>query len=76
MSSIRNVPIPTDLALRLCSEIRKKQNQQWDTASARWCWYCSNKTPTKPESFGFSKQEGNLGCPLVNALFVQRFEAV
>ena len=74
MSGYRNLPIPTDLAVRLCAEIRQKHNQQWDSAAARWCWSCSNQSPNQPESYGFSRQEGNLGCPLVNALFIQRFE--
>ena len=74
MTSTRNIPIPTDLALRLCAEIRKKHNQKWDSAAARWCWYCSDKKPVTPETFGFSKKEGNRGCPLVNALFNERLE--
>ncbi len=34
MSGYRNLPIPTDLAVRLCAEIRQKHNQQWDFSSS------------------------------------------
>lgn len=72
MSANENLsPIPLDITLRLCEEIRRETENNWYTASARWCWSCQQSTNRDPSKRGFLRQEGNRGCILINARYAR-----
>jgi len=69
-------PIPTQIAIQLCDEIRRDNLRQWEGLAARWCWDCTRKSPGDPAQRGFTRRPGNRGCPMVNALYAQRYQQV
>lgn len=62
-------PIPYEMAVRLCAEIREEAERRWYTPAARWCWICQESTGGDPAKRGFLQKPGNRGCPLINARF-------
>ncbi len=65
--------IPSDIALQLCAQIRAENRVQWQSQAARWCWLCEREYHHTTEAMGFSKREGNRGCPLINARYAQDY---
>ena len=64
------VPIPLEVAVRLCEEIRKEFEQDhWYTSAARWCWSCQQSSGGDPANRGFLMKPGNRGCILINARY-------
>lgn len=68
--------IPTEIAIKLCDQIRRDNFRQWEGLAARWCWDCTRKAHGDPAQRGFSRRAGNRGCPMVNALYAQRYADV
>lgn len=64
-------PISSELAERLCRQIRQEANRNWHTASARWCWRCRKSYGTRNRDFGYNASAGNRGCVLVNARYAE-----
>jgi hypothetical protein len=62
-------PIPYDVALKLCKEIRDEAEVRWTTASARWCYSCREARGDSVDQRGFMLKPGNRGCVLVNARY-------
>ncbi|MFX1312005.1 MAG: hypothetical protein ACFFHD_05285 [Promethearchaeota archaeon] len=74
MNKLKN-PIPEDVALHLCEEIRE-QNHKKKFNLARWqCWGCmkySNKKNDIRHRCIFNKED-NRGCHLVNKIYDDRY---
>ena len=74
MNRLKN-PIPEDVALQLCEEIRE-QNSKKKINLAKWqCWGCmkySNKKNDIRHRCIFA-DENNRGCHLVNNMFDARY---
>ena len=74
MNKLKN-PIPEDIALQLCEEIRA-QNSKKKFSLAKWqCWGCMKYSNKKNDIrhrciFG---DENNRGCQLVNKIFDARY---
>jgi hypothetical protein len=66
-------PIPFEIAVRLCDEIRKENSCMWHSVAARWCWLCENDARGDVSKMGFSRQPDNRGCPQINARYVQLY---
>jgi hypothetical protein len=62
-------PIPYDVAIKLCREIRAEAEIKWTTASARWCYACREARKDWAKTPGFTDKPGNRGCMLVNARY-------
>lgn len=71
----RYPPIPLEIALKLCDEIRLQAEQAWHTPALRWCWECQQDTSGDPQKRGFTRKPGNRGCVLVNSLYAERYLA-
>lgn len=67
-------PIPWEIADQLCTAIRKEAEQNWYTASARWCWDCQQTLKGDEFTRGFMRKEGNRGCYLVNARYAESLQ--
>jgi len=65
-------PIPLEIALQLCAEVRRQAEQDWQSPVSRWCWACQQSTGGDPAKRGYLRQPGNRGCILVNARFAER----
>ena len=63
--------IPLEVAIRICSDIRKEAHLNWDSPTARWCWSCQKSSDGDPQRIAYIKKPGNRGCHLVNVRFVQ-----
>jgi hypothetical protein len=63
--------IPLDVAIQICSEIRKESHLNWDSPTARWCWSCQRLSEGDPQKIAYIKKPGNRGCHLVNVRYVQ-----
>jgi hypothetical protein len=64
-------PIPYEMAVRLCAEIRAEADRNWYTPAARWCWNCQKSAGGDPAKRGFLQKPGNRGCTLINARFAE-----
>lgn len=63
-------PIPLEVAVQLCQEIRTEfDEERWHSSAARWCWSCQESNRGDPSKRGFMQKPGNRGCILVNARF-------
>lgn len=62
-------PIPYEVALKLCEEIKAEAEIKWATASARWCYTCRDSRGDSEVKRGFMLKPGNRGCVLVNARY-------
>ena len=67
--SKHEIPIPMDVALQLCAEIRQEAEDHWYTEAARWCWACQQATGGASTKRGFLRLPTNRGCMLINARF-------
>jgi hypothetical protein len=63
---VNSEPIPLEVALELCAEIRQEAEDNWHTAAATWCFTCQQQTGGDPAKRGFLRAEANRGCYLVN----------
>jgi len=64
------IPIPLDVAIQLCQEIRTEfEEDRWHSSAARWCWSCQESTGGDPVKRGFMQKPGNRGCILINARY-------
>jgi len=62
-------PIPKEVAINLCEQIRK-QNTKKIFSLAKWqCWGCLTFTKGDPSKMCFSGKKDNRGCNLVNTAF-------
>ena len=59
-------PIPLDIAIKLCDEIREEVDKIWYPTPDRWCYCCQQETGGDPTKRGFLREPGNRGCFLVN----------
>ena len=66
--SIEN-PIPLEIAIQLCAQIRQEAEHNWYTEAAHWCWSCQQATGGDPAKRGFLRAPGNRGCILVNSRY-------
>lgn len=64
-----NEPIPYEIAVKLCDEIRAEAEINWNTASANWCYQCRKLAGNDPNKRGFLRAAGNRGCILINCKF-------
>jgi hypothetical protein len=62
-------PIPAEIAIRLCVEIREENSCKWHTVAARWCWLCEKRARGDHAKMGFTRRGHNRGCPQINARF-------
>ena len=60
-------PIPKDVALRLCKEIREENRDKWFRWTAWWCWGCETFCRSDPEKMCVSNSPDYRGCAQVNA---------
>jgi hypothetical protein len=67
------LPIPLEIAVRLCDEIRKENSVDWHSVAARWCWMCENEASGDVSRMGFSRLPDNRGCSQINARFIQLY---
>jgi len=63
--------IPLEVAIKICSDIRKESHLNWDSPTARWCWSCRNSSEGDPQKIAYKNKPGNRGCHLVNVRYVQ-----
>ena len=66
-------PVPLEIAIQLCAEIRQHAEQAWQDPASRWCWTCQQSTGGDPARRGFLRQPGNRGCILINARYAERY---
>ena len=66
-----NDSIPLEVALQICSDIRKEAHLNWDSPTARWCWSCQKSSEGDPQKIAYKKKPGNRGCHLINIRYVQ-----
>jgi hypothetical protein len=66
---VQNEPIPLEIALQLCDEIRQEAEINWHTAAATWCFTCQQETGGDIARRGILRAPGNRGCYLVNNRF-------
>ena len=64
-------PIPLEVAVELCAQIRADAEINWHTASAKWCYQCRQIAGDTPENRGFLRAAGNRGCILINRKFAE-----
>lgn len=64
-------PIPYEVALMLCNEIKEEVALKWTTASARWCYACQASRDDSEQVRGFTLKPGNRGCVVVNARYAR-----
>ena len=64
-------PIPLDIAIQLCDEIREEIDRLWYPTPARWCLTCQEESGGGPAKRGFLRAPGNRGCILVNARYAE-----
>lgn len=64
-------PIPLEIAIQLCAEIREENDCIWYPTPARWCFCCQEETGGDPMKRGFLREPGNRGCILVNAGYAE-----
>lgn len=62
-------PIPLDIAIRLCTEIREETDRVWYPTPDRWCFCCQQESGGDPLKRGFLRQPGNRGCFLINTRY-------
>lgn len=62
-------PIPYEIAVDLCAQIRAEAEINWHTASARWCYQCRQIAGNDPNNCGFLRASGNRGCILINCKY-------
>ena len=67
-----NSPIPLEIVIQLCEDIRLATERNWNTATARWCWSCQQSSGGNPAKRGFLRQEGNRGCILINSRYARK----
>ena len=65
-----NKPIPMEIAVQLCNEIRQEAEVNWQTAAASWCFSCQQQAGGDPAKRGILRLPGNRGCHLVNQRYV------
>lgn len=69
-----SIPIPEDIALQICEEIREKNKKKKFSLAKGQCWGCmkySNKKGDIKHRCIFGKED-NRGCHLVNKIFDTR----
>ena len=65
-------PIPLEIAIQLCDEIREELDRIWYPTPARWCYCCQKEIlEGDPMNRGFLRKPGNRGCALVNARYAE-----
>jgi|GEM_PF-989067 len=64
-------PIPLEIAIQLCEEIRGEIDHIWYPTPARWCLHCQEQTSAGLLKRGFLRAAGNRGCLLVNARYAE-----
>ena len=64
-------PIPLEIAIQLCDEIRDDIDRLWYPSPARWCLSCQQESGGEPAKRGFLRAPGNRGCILVNARYAE-----
>ncbi len=62
-------PIPRDMALQLCAEIRGKYHGKWYTLAGMQCGGCVLFSKGDPAKMCFSSRADFRGCNLVNARY-------
>ena len=62
-------PIPLEIALHLCEEIRIEAEIHWYTEAAKWCFMCQEETGGDLNKRGILRAPGNRGCHLVNGRY-------
>ena len=70
-----SIPIPEDIALQICEEIREKNKKKKLSFAKVQCWGCmkySNKKGDIKHRCIFSKED-NRGCQLVNKIFDAKY---
>ena len=65
------VPIPQEVALALCKEIREENANIFWSVIAWQCWDCMKSATDDPSKMGFSRVPGNRGCRWVNWRYSQ-----
>jgi hypothetical protein len=68
-------PIPEQVALRLCQEIRAQHRGKWYSFNAWWCWGCSTFTKGDPTKMCFYTPPDFRGCAQVNQRWQDRQSA-
>jgi hypothetical protein len=64
-------PIPLEIAIQLCDEIREELDRIWYPTPARVCLCCEQEGCEDPTKRGFTRLAGNRGCTLVNARYAE-----
>lgn len=63
------VPIPRDVALKLCNDIRQENSSKWFSFAKLQCLGCYKSSKGDPDKMCFSNQPDYRGCNLVNACY-------
>jgi len=64
-------PIPLEIAIQLCDEIREELDRIWYPAPDRWCYDCQEEAGGDPLKRGFLREPGNRGCIMINARYAE-----
>ena len=70
-----SIPIPEDIALQICEEIREKNKKKKLSFAKVQCWGCMKYSKKKGDNKNrciFSKED-NRGCQLVNKIFDAKY---
>jgi hypothetical protein len=59
-------PIPNELALKLCEEIRKENRGRWYSFYGIWCTMCNKVSKGDVAKLCFCGRTDNRGCSQVN----------
>lgn len=62
-------PIPKEVTLKICNEIRNKYKGKWYTLTGLQCWSCVTFTKGDINKKWFSSRTDYRGCNLVNVWF-------
>ena len=62
-------PLPKQVALQVCAEIRQEYGGKWYTFAGLQCLGCTTASKDDPTRMCFSSRPDYRGCNLVNARF-------
>ena len=67
-------PIPDEMAVKLCDEVRDDNSGKWYTFRGLWCWGCRKFSKGDAGKRRYASKDGNRGCPEIGHGIAQRGE--
>jgi len=68
-----NRPIPEEIAIQICQEIRESNKKKRFSFGKMQCWGCSKFSKETKETCIYRAGENMRGCQLVNKVYDKRF---